>query len=1139
MLPPPPQPPKPPAVTPDLGLIWMDRALVVLLLGLAFVLGAFSIRNSDFFQNLAVGRSLVQGKYHFGADPFSWASEPNSWVNSLTGEKVVWVNHGWLFGLLAYGLWLLAPAGQLLVLFRALLVVGVAGLLVLIGRRPGQRLWVPASCAVLAVVVLSPRLLLQPVLTSYLFLALTLWLLERPRLLHEAQASGGEQPTDRFGSWWLLPPLFALWVNLDNWFLLGPLTVALYLVGTLVQRSTSPTLAGVPARLGLVLAVGVLATLLNPYHLHAWTLPYQLGLSGAARALNNDAQFRGAFSSPLFFGGIYYSSSVGLSVAGMSYFLLLLLSLVSLIVAAQVPRDEWHWSRTLVLAAFTLLSVLNFRTIPFFAVVAGPITALNFLSWWKSQQPAAHLSGWLVTGRRLSLLGVVLLLTASIPGWLQAQPYSARRMGWRLDPDNTLKPMKQLAEQIATWREQNQLPTDRDGKVRWYNTNLELASSFGWCCPGEQTFMDLRLTPFTWAAEAHALIRRSLGATKLKVEKGKEKEAAEEARELEQKRRTIFRDKGISLVLCYESDLSSAPILVRMLKDPDEWVLLYRDGKTAVFGWNDPDQRPRPAPGPFSDLRFDPKRLAFGNDARRAPEERPARAPRTYAWYTELWESAPPKALDGSLAQMDAMYFETQGMSMASPWIVSHQQAQQTNVLLALVGALSQSRDPQVGGVALWARASALSVMRRFFWKPLDAGPPEALYLAIREARWALVENPDDAQVYLLLSNLYSALGRQTRERDYTLGWLARDHWRPQGLPLPTRIRLVQTLAALHQALKLNPDLALAHQLLADQYQELQYLDLAFKHRREVLRCIKEMAERNGKTPEMARNLEEAEKNLKKLETQVDQVTNRFEVQATNRSAGERAALALSQVQPKPWLAPPRLRHGLAEKAVETLEQIPGKELTPPQAIALIDLQFELGQLDKIRDLLESEGAKLSKVLGTHPDLDLPAFEVYQLLLAAASGDYQKADQAAQDLIDSFSAPRPRPAVPPKADQVLRKPDMLPSIKEEAKNAVVISLGHYLLLQGQSASGLPIPLQFINPAAALYQAKVGTYQLLSREAELRVLRGWLALEAGHVDRARQELRQAMTLTSPPGALPADFPGRSWTQMGLEWLKEKR
>jgi hypothetical protein len=39
---------------------------------------------------------------------------------------------------------------------------------------------------------------------------------------------------------WLLPPLFALWVNLDGWFLLGPLCVGLHLLGEVLQDAVGP-----------------------------------------------------------------------------------------------------------------------------------------------------------------------------------------------------------------------------------------------------------------------------------------------------------------------------------------------------------------------------------------------------------------------------------------------------------------------------------------------------------------------------------------------------------------------------------------------------------------------------------------------------------------------------------------------------------------------------------------------------------------------------------------------------------------------------------------------------------------------------------------------------------------------------------
>ena len=54
----------------------MDRALVVLVVALAALLAFFPIRNSDIFQHLATGRLLVQGQYHFGADPFTHSSAP-------------------------------------------------------------------------------------------------------------------------------------------------------------------------------------------------------------------------------------------------------------------------------------------------------------------------------------------------------------------------------------------------------------------------------------------------------------------------------------------------------------------------------------------------------------------------------------------------------------------------------------------------------------------------------------------------------------------------------------------------------------------------------------------------------------------------------------------------------------------------------------------------------------------------------------------------------------------------------------------------------------------------------------------------------------------------------------------------------
>src|SRR5436190_21607033 len=69
----------------------LDLALVAVVLVLSFLLGSFAVRNSDFWLFLASGRDLLNGRYTFGVDPYSYN----------TGGHY-WVNHAWLFDVLLY-----------------------------------------------------------------------------------------------------------------------------------------------------------------------------------------------------------------------------------------------------------------------------------------------------------------------------------------------------------------------------------------------------------------------------------------------------------------------------------------------------------------------------------------------------------------------------------------------------------------------------------------------------------------------------------------------------------------------------------------------------------------------------------------------------------------------------------------------------------------------------------------------------------------------------------------------------------------------------------------------------------------------------------------------------------------------------
>src|SRR5207245_1544751 len=158
---------------------------------------------------------------------------------------------------------------------------------------------VPAVFAAVTVVVMSKWLLLQPKIISYLFLSLTVYLLNRESIGLAAR-----------GPLWLrpivaIPVLFALWVNLDEWFILGPFAVALYLIGEALQKVVAPIRTGddAPApgqlgRLGLVLLIGLAACFVNPNHVRAFQLPAEVTAWVSDSQPLFDEAFPGLFQSP-------------------------------------------------------------------------------------------------------------------------------------------------------------------------------------------------------------------------------------------------------------------------------------------------------------------------------------------------------------------------------------------------------------------------------------------------------------------------------------------------------------------------------------------------------------------------------------------------------------------------------------------------------------------------------------------------------------------------------------------------------------------------------------------------------------------------------------------------------------------------
>jgi hypothetical protein len=1120
VLPPRPAPPPPEGFLRRVR--FLDGALVLFVLTFAFLVALFPIRNSDLLLHLAMGRAIANGDYHFGTDPFTY-----------TSEGVYWVNHSWLFDLTSYALYeMTARGGELLVIFKALAIAALAFVLLQAGRRPGQSLWIPAVCTALAVLVVSPRLLLQPTIVSYLFLGVTFWLLQR----WEAA------PTDPAArrSLWLLPLLFILWVNLDDWFLLGPLTVGLYLAALVFSerfRSAQGEPAGAWRTLGLIFVAGLAACLVNPHHYHAFELPDQLGLTGAAQVLRQEGAayaraqnnwFGSWFVSP--FTSIYFQSSF-LSAAGLAYFLLALLGIVSFVLTwefgGKPASGESTLPRLVIWMAFFALSFFYVRVIPFFAIVAGPIAARNFLEFAARRFGAAPRLGvgwrrWSLAGRTLSLLACVVLMAAAWPGWLQARPHETRRVGVGMILDPSLV---QAAEKIKEWREKGLLPEGSLG----FNVSPPVADYLAWFCPQERTFFNFHLSAAPAVAHEYSSIRRAL----IEGVSGAASPASEEEAAVTVPWNAPFRTHNVRFVILNFLDPNqSATALQQMLLSPQQFTPLYVEGRTSIFGWTAPidpladplvplDKKPVDE---FAGLRLDFNRLAFGPNAVPAPRDRPERSPRVRPWWTTFLNPPGSRPPDSDQAYVDWWMFEGQ----APLWSLYNRQ-NWFEFLLSSLSGLSNGPGGPMGGGAVSAMSFYFhprigDVVQTNYLSTLDAGPPADLYLAIRAARRGLGIHPDDARTWLILGHSYYLLSHKTKEAT-------------RSQPSLREIRQAQAAAALHQALSLGQDLAndnpglaqLAHETLAQLYRELGFFDLWAKHEKESVRSIKALGRSHREKPESFQaRIEAMDKRVKALEDEVNERKNAYQLEAENKPVREKAAIAHTK--------------GLAEEALKILRSADANEIMavegPQRAGDVVQRQltllFSTGQLEEIRDSLEEN---LRPLLGRVPGTPMSTYDWFQIKLAVASGDYEQADKLLAQVQQQL-AHNPGPYL------FLLQMGLMKEVVGEPPNmdvetAVGLLLGHQILQQAPLATGAPWQLPVVMQRdALLFQTVQLARQVIGQEADMAVLRGWLALEAGANADARAHLEHALRRTGwlEDRGWRVPFPGRGLAEIGREWLK---
>lgn len=434
--------------------------------------------------------------------------------------------------------------------------------------------------------------------------------------------------------------------------------------------------------------------------------------------------------------------------------------------------------------------------------------------------------------------------------------------------------------------------------------------------------------------------------------------------------------------------------------------------------------------------------------------------------------------------------------------------------------------------------------MRRFgaFLQDYDSGPVASLYVAIREARAALAKNPDDVVAQVYLAQAYNLLYYRTREQAMSS---AR---RGQAVPQVRLIRQAQVAAALQSVLKVNPrdeDALLAHNLLAEAFQQPEYFEVYAKHKREAGRLLKKIGPMSeAQKAGFIEGLKEQEKQLKELDKELQKRRQQFEFDAykfPREAVLQRADVAM--------------RQGLPEAALKLLTEADPKLLRDPKnpreapgVVMTLTLLLGLGRLDEAREILtgdpKSETPLDSRAFGTHP-LGLPAYDWFQAQLGAASGDYDKADKHLAACLEPLT----------KGQQysiALAQLGIVPgSMAEQEGNAATFSAwlaGHVLLNHTRNAARLPwhqvrqlpgvvflrelpYPLNWYDDVL-IQEGRGFLLDQQQRQSDLWTLRGWLALEAGRVKEAQEHVDKALAL----GELGVDEQGqRMFAAFSSRWL----
>ncbi len=329
-------------------IISFPALLAVLLAGGMFIPLRMFWVDPDVWWHIRVGATILSTHRFPTADPYSFTVHGAHWIAyQWLGEVVIalFADHWGLRGLMALDV-ILAAA----ILFA---------LYALVTMRCGKSKAAFVVCALFLPLVYS-SLSLRPQMLAYLFLLLTLIILERFRQGH-------------WGALWLLPPLFLVWINTHGIFTLGLFALGIYWACGLVEiewgevKSRRWT-AAERVRLELVALLILIALTITPYGTELLLYPLDLAYSQQIMVANIIEWQPISFDKPV--GRIF------------------LFFVVAFLVAQITLHPRWRLEELVLFFSGVIGACLHTRLVMIFVPFAAPLFGVILARWIDPYKPA-------------------------------------------------------------------------------------------------------------------------------------------------------------------------------------------------------------------------------------------------------------------------------------------------------------------------------------------------------------------------------------------------------------------------------------------------------------------------------------------------------------------------------------------------------------------------------------------------------------------------------------------------------------------------------------------------------------------------------------------------------------------------------